>query len=216
MTRKPVLTHAAVGLVALALGVAGTAGAAKLLTGGDIKNGSLQAKDLSKKARKSLAGKAGPEGPAGPVGPQGLQGPAGPGGSAGADGTNGTPGASGVAGPSIFASAMPSTNGHQPPGSGNNLGDDASARIPVPPGSAFTAKSFTASTATNVGVAPLVISFRINGVDTALTCTIPVGQNQCSAGAATVVVPGGSAISMQTTNSGATPSFVGYSFRAEF
>ena len=217
--RKPVLTHVAVGVGALVIGAAATATAAKLIDSGDIKNGSIKLKDLSQKTQDALKGQVGatgPQGPQGIQGIQGIQGLQGPGGAAGADGTNGTPGASGVAGPTIISSAMPSTDGHQPPGSGSNLGSDASAQVPVPPGSSYTAKSFVASTSVAVGVAPLVISFRINGVDTALKCTIPVAQTSCDAGAASVVVPAGAKVSMQTTASGATPSFVGYAFRGEF
>jgi hypothetical protein len=151
------------------------------------------------------------EGPPGPQGPQGEAG--GP----GSPGTNGTPGASGVAGPTIISSAMPTDDGHQPPGSGVNVGNDASARVPVPPGSSYTAKSFVAATSSNVAVANVTIRLNINGVPTALTCTINVGQNQCGATGATVVVPEGALISMETTNNaGSTPSFVGYAFRAEF
>jgi len=218
--RKAVITHATVGVVAIAVGATGTAGAAvKLITGKGIKDGTIEVKDLSKKAQKTLKGKTGPagaNGAAGAQGPAGPQGLKGEGGSAGSDGTNGTPGATGVAGPTIFASAMATSNGHQTPGAGNNNGDDASAQAPVPPGSAFTAKSFVAATATNVTGATLVIAFRINGVDTALKCTIPVGQNACNAGNATVVVPAGSKISMQTDPGPTGPTFVGYSFRGEF
>jgi hypothetical protein len=148
---------------------------------------------------------------------EGPRGPQGPGGAAGANGTNGTPGSDGVAGPMIVNSAMATDDGHQPPGSGVNVGTDAGARVPVPPGSAYTAKSFVATTSTNVGVAPVTIRLNINGVATALTCTIPVGQNNCNAGNAEVVVPENSQISMETTNNaGSTPSFVGYAFRGEF
>src|SRR5215207_8550515 len=65
----------------VAVGIAGTAGAAQLITGQDIKNGSIGAKDLSRAAKRALRGRAGPQGPAGPGGPQGpagAQGPAGP------------------------------------------------------------------------------------------------------------------------------------------
>lgn len=70
-----------VALVALALavvGIAGTAGAAKFITGADIKNGSIGPRDLSRAARRALRGRAGPTGPTGPTGPAGAQGPAGP------------------------------------------------------------------------------------------------------------------------------------------
>jgi hypothetical protein len=212
--RRPLVTHVLVAVAALAIGVAATAGAAKLINGAKIKNGTISLKKLSTDAQSALQGQAGPAGPKGATGPQGAQGT---GGSAGANGTNGTPGASGVAGPTIFASSMAADDGHQTPGAGNNAGDDPSARAPVPPGSAFTAKSFVASTATPVVGGTLTIAFRINGADTALACSIAVGQSACNAGAATVVVPAGSQISMQTTNGTVTsPTFVGYSFRGEF
>jgi hypothetical protein len=70
-----------IGLVVAALaavGVAGSAGAAKFITGGDIKNGSIGLKDLSRAARRALLGRTGPAGPAGATGPQGPPGPQGP------------------------------------------------------------------------------------------------------------------------------------------
>lgn len=92
----------AVGLVAIAL-TAGVpdvatdayASAKRLITGKNVKDGSLGVRDLSAAARKSLRGRAGPagangqnglpgaqgpqgaSGPAGPIGPQGATGPAG-------------------------------------------------------------------------------------------------------------------------------------------
>lgn len=70
------------GLV-LALAVAGTATAAKLITGRDIKDGSIGLADFSKSAKKGLTGKAGAQGPAGPAGAAGSAGPAGATGPAG-------------------------------------------------------------------------------------------------------------------------------------
>jgi len=68
--------------IALAVGVvvavfaATSAGAAKFITGGDIKNGSIGLRDLSAAAKRALKGKSGAAGPAGPAGPQGPAGPA--------------------------------------------------------------------------------------------------------------------------------------------
>ncbi|HEX7291353.1 MAG TPA: hypothetical protein VF250_09525 [Conexibacter sp.] len=59
----------------VAVFAATSAGAAKFITGGDIKNGSIGLKDLSAAAKRALKGKSGP---AGPEGPAGAQGPAGP------------------------------------------------------------------------------------------------------------------------------------------
>lgn len=66
--------------VALLMITAGTATAASkvLITkSSQVKNGSLDAADLSAKARKALQGNAGPAGPAGPVGAPGAAGAAG-------------------------------------------------------------------------------------------------------------------------------------------
>jgi hypothetical protein len=73
----------------LAVATAGTATAAKLITGKDIKNGSIARKDLNTAVRAELSEPAKP-GPQGPAGPQGPVGPA------GAKGATGPPGAPGV------------------------------------------------------------------------------------------------------------------------
>jgi hypothetical protein len=66
-------------ILGIALGGAGTATAARLITGKDIKNGSITAKDLSKglRARLGAPGPTGQQGPTGDPGPKGDQGPAG-------------------------------------------------------------------------------------------------------------------------------------------
>lgn len=58
----------------LAVAGAATAGAASLLTGRDIKDGSIQARDLSPAvtARLGKTGRRGPQGPPGPQGPAGA------------------------------------------------------------------------------------------------------------------------------------------------
>jgi hypothetical protein len=84
------LKHPATLIAALALFVSlggGAAIASTLISGSQIKNHSIPAKKLTKKAISSLHGKRGPRGAAGatgatgatgPMGPQGPQGPAGP------------------------------------------------------------------------------------------------------------------------------------------
>jgi hypothetical protein len=44
------------------------AAASKLITGGQIRNGSIRLADLSKSAKRALHGAEGPAGPAGPTG----------------------------------------------------------------------------------------------------------------------------------------------------
>jgi hypothetical protein len=70
-------TIAVLGLV-LALGIGGTATAAKLITSKDIKNGTIKTADLSKSAKRSLKGNSGLRGATGAQGPQGAQGAQGP------------------------------------------------------------------------------------------------------------------------------------------
>jgi hypothetical protein len=89
--------------------VAGGATAATVVTGADIKNGtitsidvkdrSLAAVDLSAAARASLKGATGPRGPAGAVGPVGPQGDPGAEGATGATGADGATGSTGATGP---------------------------------------------------------------------------------------------------------------------
>lgn len=70
-----------IAFVALFVVLGGSAVAAKMITGKDIKNGTIGTVDLSSKAKRSLKGNAGPRGPqgiAGALGAQGPQGPAGP------------------------------------------------------------------------------------------------------------------------------------------
>lgn len=88
------LTYAnVVATLALVFAVGGgTAVAAKVITGKQIKNGSIGTKDLSAKARKALKGQKGAKGAAGARGAQGAPGAAG---AAGASGANGATGARG-------------------------------------------------------------------------------------------------------------------------
>lgn len=92
--RRPAAVPAAF-VVGLVIATAATAGAATLITGSQIKDGSITAKDLSKAIRKQLA----KTGAAGAVGPAGVVGPAGAAGPKGADGPTGVAGATGSVGP---------------------------------------------------------------------------------------------------------------------
>jgi hypothetical protein len=70
----------AVALVALFFALAGTGTAARLLitSSSQIRNGAIQAVDLSRNAQRTLRGRRGARGPQGPAGPQGATGPQGP------------------------------------------------------------------------------------------------------------------------------------------
>lgn len=97
-----------IAIIAVILALTGSAVAASgLITGADIKNGSITKADLSSRTVRSLKGRTGKEGPmgqdgfTGPQGPQGStgpEGPRGPAGPAGPEGPKGTTGDTGATG----------------------------------------------------------------------------------------------------------------------
>ncbi len=99
---KPAL----IGGLALVLATGGTAGAAALVTGKQIKDGTVTGADIGDRSltaadfKGSLTGPAGPQGPAGPAGPAGPQGLKGNPGEAGKPGATGPAGPAGPIGPS--------------------------------------------------------------------------------------------------------------------
>jgi hypothetical protein len=60
--KRPSAATVVVACLAISLLVGGTATAAKLITSGEIKNGTIQTKDLSASAKRALKGQAGPAG----------------------------------------------------------------------------------------------------------------------------------------------------------
>ena len=68
-----------VATLALFVALGGSATAAKLVTSRDIRDRTIQVRDLSAAARKALTARPGPAGPAGAPGSQGPAGPPGPG-----------------------------------------------------------------------------------------------------------------------------------------
>ena len=99
-------------ILGLVVATAATAGAASLITSTQIKNGTIQLKDLSVSTKKALRGARGARGPQGKSGPQGSKGESGTPGAKGDKGDPGTPGAKGDKGDpgtSLFnASTIPS------------------------------------------------------------------------------------------------------------
>lgn len=210
--RTPVWKYVALAAACLAIGIAATAGAARLITGSDIRDGSIGLRDLSRRARAALRGAAGATGPAGAQGAQGTQGPAGTNGAAGA------PGTSGSTAPALMmgSTGFPSWAG---PIGNSNFGSEGSALTPVPPGTGLTARDFTAA----VAVAPgggnsITITLRLNQVDTALGCTIAGTARTCApAGDPTLALPSGGLMSMRTTTTGAPAgSTISWGFRVVF
>jgi hypothetical protein len=107
-----------IALVALVMAMGGSAVAASLTTSKQIKDGTIQTRDLSKKAVAALrtttaSAVAGVPGPAGPAGPEG---PAGPKGDRGDKGDPGATGQQGPAGPSDgYSAGNASDSGSQAP-----------------------------------------------------------------------------------------------------
>jgi hypothetical protein len=88
-----------IALTALVLAASGSAVAATIITSAQIKNGTIQLRDINSKARKALKGQTGPRGPAGAKGVAGPTGARGATGAAGARGATGAAGAAGATGP---------------------------------------------------------------------------------------------------------------------
>lgn len=100
-------------IVALIVAVVSTstAGASRLITGAQIKNGTITLKDLSPAARAALSGQRGPAGPAGPMGAPGTSGTVG---AQGPAGEQGIPGASGAGAASTSYLSGPFTTASGP------------------------------------------------------------------------------------------------------
>jgi len=109
MSKKSIATTGAV-IAAVVVSVAGTASAAGhgMITGIQIKNGSIGLADLSEKAKDSLKGQRGPAGPQGQQGAQGQKGEQGP------QGAPGAPGREGVSGYEVVTYDYISGIGHRP------------------------------------------------------------------------------------------------------
>jgi len=100
---------------ALVVAAAGTAGVQALITGAQIKDGTIQSRDIANGTIRradihlatlaSLRGRAGARGPRGAIGPQGAAGAQGAAGLQGAAGPQGAQGAAGPAGPTGPAGA---------------------------------------------------------------------------------------------------------------
>jgi collagen triple helix repeat protein len=103
-----VVLAAAVGVVGVTTGTAGVSAVAQLITGSqikdgtvesrDIENGTIKSADLAPGLTRSLRGPRGLRGPAGAAGVQGASGPAGPTGAAGPQGATGPTGPTGAKG----------------------------------------------------------------------------------------------------------------------
>ena len=135
MRRTGLLAAGVIG--ALAVATAGTAGVQALITGAQIKDGTIESRDIKNGAigRADIAdaaeaalrgargsrGADGPAGPAGPAGAQGAAGPQGPQGATGAQGPQGPQGPKGDTGSGVNVTGSVAVVGDLPAGAA--LGD---------------------------------------------------------------------------------------------
>jgi Collagen triple helix repeat (20 copies) len=118
-----------------------SAGVTTLITSKQIKDGTIQPRDLSLSALQQLHGHAGPQGPAGPKGDTGVQGPQGPKGDTGAAGAPGMPGPKGDPGASngLYARSTSVTLADN----GNGAADAQHLELKCDPGDSITAYGTT-------------------------------------------------------------------------
>ena len=204
-------SRAAWAAAAFSVGAVGTAGAANLIDSGDVKDGSLKAKDLSKKARKQLKGNRGPrglQGVAGPAGLPGAKGANGADGQNGADGADGAPGANGapgaagpvlvkmsVLGPITYYSLFLNPTDTAPSGADAT---ESFVNEPVPP-PGLTARRLGVVLESASSFAPTTVTLRAGPsatpADTALSCTVQINETTCE-DVETVDLPAGTFVSL--------------------
>lgn len=172
------------------------------LTGADIKNNSVTGSDVkSLTARDFKGGKL-------PAGPQGATGPQGPQGATGQAGANGSPAGSintGVIQSTGFGSYFGSPSG--PSGSGT----ESDVQTLTPAGAPITASDLSVKIPFTLGAtgSPVVTTaLRVNGTDTALTCSFTTGSDSCQDTTHVVTIPPNSRISIRTGLVG-TGTFMG-------
>jgi hypothetical protein len=150
-----------------------------------VKNGSLAAGDFK--------GGQLPAGPKGSKGPVGQQGPKGQPGAPGAT-TSVLTGRTSLAGTDSFFS---------PSGISTAGATEAPVQI-LSPGVAATARNLSVRLDSSPGpAASRAFTLRVNGADTALTCTIVNAGQTCTSGGASVAVPAGSLLSLENDASAA-------------
>ena len=206
------LTHLRTPLVAaviLVFAFAGTATAAKLitgkqvknnsLTGKDLKNGSVKAADLSAGAKKTLIGAKGETGAKGDTGAAGAPGAKGDTGAAGAPGAKGD---TGPAGPSAGfmgrANGLDTGTAHSEYGWVNFAGaasDVVAARTTMTPDVELRATKLVVKLTAAPGSTRYFV-LRVNGVDKALKCIVSGAQTGCE-GDDPVTIPPSSEVSMR-------------------
>jgi hypothetical protein len=116
-----VVLFASVGSASAALLITGKQIKDGTVTGADVKNGSLRLKDLNSTSIQGPAGPQGPQGPRGDTGPRGANGDTGAQGPQGLQGLQGVPGLNGISGYEVRVSdGIPGPSGGNGSGSSPN------------------------------------------------------------------------------------------------
>lgn len=174
-----------IGLIALFIALTGTAYAGTQVAGHPS---DLQAATAKKKKAK--------RGPAGPQGPKGDSGQ--PGSPAASVNTGFVDRADGFGAPSGVSTA--------------SLTESAVQTL-TPAGASFTARDLSVSASASIGGSQtLTTTLRVNGADTALSCTVPGGGSTCQDSSHAVTIPPNSRISLSLAEPGSGSCCVALAF----
>lgn len=209
-----------VAVLALVLALGGTATAAKLitgkqiknssltgvdvknsaLTGADVKNGTIGTADLSAAAKKATAGAAGPAGPAGPKGDTGTPGAKGDKGGKGDTGAKGADTGAALLG-RMNNLATDLTNQYGFVSGSSSAATDQASHEMLSPSIPVKASGFSVRLTATPGVsATRIFALRANG-SPVLTCVIPPITLACESDT-TATIPASSRIVIQATSNG--------------
>ena len=194
------LKTAALAGTALAAGIGSTAVAEQLLTGADVKDGSVKLKDLARSVRAQLD----ESGPRGESGPQGLPGAPGPAGQAGAQGPVGV-GSQLLGGRAIASVTSGSPRFTAVIGGNSNFQLEPNVQIAAPPGAvSVTDLRIRQPPQTAVSSATLTFTLRVNGVDSAVSCSLVVtaAAPSCNSGGAVASVSPSDLLSLGIVSAG--------------
>ena len=141
------------------------------LTGVDIRDGSIGFADLAAAAKSNLKGDTGARGRQGAAGARGAQGPRGATGAAGNNATGLTMGTTSITAGVITSFA---------PLGGNSAGSQTTEAPGITPNVALT-MSAMAARAYNLGVGEqITVTVQVDNVDTALSCTVTAATSLCA------------------------------------
>jgi hypothetical protein len=138
------------------------------LTGVDIRNGSIGSADLAAATKSSLKGDPGARGRQGTAGARGAQGPRGATGAAGNNATGLTMGTTSITAGTSFA-----------PLGGNSAGSQTAEVPGITPNVALTMSAMAARAYNLVAGEQITVTVQVDNVDTALSCTVTAATSLC-------------------------------------